>query len=125
MEFNVAKCHVLHLGRHNPSHDYTMGGILIPTSVEEKDLGVGILVTNTLSPSEQCAEAARKARGVLYNISRSFHNRDRTIFVRLYKQCMRCLLEYAAPAWSPWHISEIECLEKVPRTMVSLILGLF
>ena len=57
MEFNVAKCYVLHLGHLNPSHDYTMGGIPIPTSVEEKDLG--ILVANTLSPSEQCAEAAR------------------------------------------------------------------
>ena len=120
MAFNVAKCNVLDLGRHNPSHDYTMGGIPIPTLVVEKDLG--ILVTNTLSLSKQCAKAARKARDVLYNISRSQaqgHYRDHHIFVCLYKQYVTCLLEYASPAWSPSQISDIEC--KVQSTMVSLI----
>ena len=122
MEFNVSKCHVLHLGRQNPSNVYSMAGTPLPTSVEEKDLGV--LITNNLSPSKQCTEAARKARGMLYNISRSFHYRDRHVFVRLYKQYVRCLLEYAAPVWSPWHLSDIECLEKVQKTMVSMIPGL-
>ena len=122
MEFNINKCHILHIGRQNSSYPYTMAGVPIPTSTEEKDLGV--IVTNTLSPSRQCTDAARKARGVLFNISKAFHYRDRHIFVRLYKQYVRCLLEYAAPAWNPWHLNDIECLEKVQKSMVNLIPGL-
>ena len=122
MEFNVSKCHILHIGRQNQSFPYTMAGSILPTSTEEKDLGV--IISNTLAPSKQCAEAARKARGVLFNISKSFHYRDRHVFVRLYKQYVRCLLEYAAPVWNPWLISDIDCLEKVQKTMVNLIPGL-
>ncbi|GAB0182031.1 cAMP-dependent protein kinase inhibitor alpha [Grus japonensis] len=31
---------VLHVGRHNPKHDYRLGGEWIQSSPEEKDLGV-------------------------------------------------------------------------------------
>ena len=40
MEFNVDKCKVMHIGRDNPGHAYTMGGVDLTVTREERDLGV-------------------------------------------------------------------------------------
>ena len=43
MEFNVDKCKVMHLGRLNPKHTYTMGGRNLAATSAEKDLGVTLM----------------------------------------------------------------------------------
>ena len=40
MEFNVGKCKIMHLGKKNPKHSYTMGGVELEKTSEERDLGV-------------------------------------------------------------------------------------
>ncbi|GAB0182216.1 mitochondrial enolase superfamily member 1 [Grus japonensis] len=40
MKFKKANCKVLHTDRHNPKHNYRLGGEWIESSPEEKDLGV-------------------------------------------------------------------------------------
>ena len=63
----------------------------------------GVLATDKLSVSAQCANAARTGNAILDQISRSFHFRDKDIFTGLhrYKQYVRPHLEYAVQAWSP------------------------
>jgi hypothetical protein len=84
MEFNVSKCKVMHVGKNNSSHKYTMFGKELATTDEEKD--VGVKVNKNLKPANQCKAAARTAQTVLAQIGHSFHYRDRHIFVKLYKQ---------------------------------------
>ena len=52
MVFNEAKCKMMHLGRKNPKTVYTMNGVTLGATEEERDLGV--MVTNTFKPGTQC-----------------------------------------------------------------------
>ena len=121
MKFNVSKCKVVHFGSRNPKYSYTMYGAELEVSKEEKDLGV--LVTDKLSVSAQCAKAARTANAVLGQISRAFHFRDRDIFTGLYKQYVRPHLEYAVQAWSPWREKDKEVLEAVQKRAARAVSG--
>ena len=56
MTFNADKCKIMHIGKNNPSYNYTMGGhapagVVLGESEVEKDLGV--LVHNSLKPSQR------------------------------------------------------------------------
>ena len=122
MAFNHEKCHVMHVGRLNPSHNYTMDGHELDKISWEKDIGV--IIHDSLKPSQQCAESARKARGVLSQIKHAFHFRDRVVLVNLYKIYVRPHLEFSVPAWAPWSEGDSEVLEKVQKQLVSMISGL-
>ena len=96
LEFNASKCKVLHLGKKNKQFSYTMGGhapggqILEVTKCERD---IGVLISNDLKPSLQCASAAQKANQLLGRMSRSFSYRDKYTWIRLYKVYVRPLLE--------------------------------
>lgn len=57
------RCRVLHLGKNNCVHQYTLGVDLLQRSSTEKDLG--ILMDNRLAASQQCALVAKSANGIL------------------------------------------------------------
>ena len=122
MEFNVAKCKVMHVGPRNPGHVYSMAGKDLEETEEEKDIGV--TVTKDLKPTQQCRRAARTARGVLSQIQRAFHYRDKNTFKRLYVQYVRPHVEFAAPAWVPWTAEDKQVLERVQQQAVKMISGL-
>ena len=75
---------------------FAPGGTVLESSKEEKDIGV--IISDSLKPSSQCAAAARKANQVLGQMSRSFHYRDRFTWIQLYKVYVRPHLEYAVQA---------------------------
>ena len=122
MAFNVKKCKVMHFGHNNPGSIYTMNGLALEETKEEKD--VGVTVSNNLKPAAHCARAARTARAVLGQIARAFHYRDRHVFVRLYVQYVRPHLEFSTPVWSPWSAGDKEVLEKVQKKAVGMVSGL-
>ena len=122
MQFNITKCKVMHIGARNPQYEYSMNRVVLATTKEEKDLGV--IMTDRLSPSVQCAKAAKTANAVLGQISRAFHYRDKQIFTGLYKQYVRPHLEYAVQAWSPWLEKDKEVLEAVQRRAARTVTGL-
>ena len=122
MMFNTDKCKVMHVGRNNEKYEYFMDGKKLSVIDNERD--VGVIVSNDLKPTLQCKEAARRANGVLTQISRSFHYRDKGTFVQLYKQYVRPHLEYGVAAWSPWTRTDIELLEQVQIRAVRMISGL-
>ena len=99
-----------------------MNGIPLEVTTVERDIGVQI--SSNLKPFTQCAEAARRAGAILTQISKAFLYRDSRIFIQLYKQFVRCHLEFAVPAWSPWLLGDIDILEKVQRRAVNMVVGL-
>ena len=58
-------------------------------------------------------QAAKKANQVLGQINRSFTCYKKDIMLNIYKVFVRPHLEYAVPAWSPWHRKDAEVLERV------------
>ena len=122
MTFNVQKCKVMHVGRSNPCHQYSMAGTRLERTTEERDLGV--IMSDKLKPSSQCAKAARTAQTVLGQIIRAFHFKDKDVFVQLYKTYVRPHLEFSTPAWSPWTVADKDLLEKVQRKAIRQVTGL-
>ena len=72
--FNRSKCKVMHFGKNNSKQEYTMGGVALESSKQEKDLGV--LIEDNLKPKAQCAKAASKANMVLGQLMRGCTWRD-------------------------------------------------
>ena len=116
------KCKVLHVGINNTKTSYSMSGI--PLAETDQERGIGVIISSNMKPSAQCSKAARRATNILTQISRSFLYRDKKTFLQLYKQFVRCHLEFAIPAWTPWTAADIDVLEKVQKRAVKLVTGL-
>ena len=92
---------------------YQLGGTEVPTATQEKDLG--IIVTENLKVSEQCAKVTKTANKVLGIIKWSYEDKSMANLLPLYKARVRPHIEYCVQAWRPYYQKDVDNLEKIQR----------
>ena len=87
MEYNVAKCEVIHFGRSNSKRDYYLNDKILKHANVQRDLGV--LVHETQKVGVQVQQVIKKANRVLSFIARGMEFKTREVMLQLYKVLVR------------------------------------
>ena len=116
------KCSVLHVGKNNPIHVYSLRAELLQGASEAIDLGV--IIDDKLRFTSHYAFIAKKAHQRASLILRCFKCRDPVLLTKTYLVYVRSLLEYCSPVWAPVYIKDIALLESVQRRFTKRISGM-
>jgi hypothetical protein len=119
MEFNTDKCSVIHVGKNNIKHQYSLCNKVLKASSREADLG--IIMNDSLKFSEQCNSVVKGANSILGLIRRTIKNKSKRIITQLYKTLVRPKLEYCVQAWRPHLQKDICAIERVQHRATKMI----
>ena len=116
MRFNPEKCQVIHVctkTANRKKRPYTLHGHVL----EEVDCSkyLGVHITNDLSWHTHSTKTAAKASRTLGFLRRNLYSCTRTVRERTYNALVLPGLQYAASAWDPYLVTDIDELEKVQR----------
>ena len=118
----INKCSVLHIGKGNPRHNYSLQSVLLKDANEATDLG--ITIDHKLRFASHYASIVKKAHQRSSLILRCFKSRDPSVLSKAFTVYVRPLLEYCSPVWAPIYISDIALLESVQRRFTKRIFGM-
>ena len=93
------KINVLHLGKHNKKHSYTISGQMIEPCTSIKDLG--ITIDNKLNFESHINKVARIAIVRVKQIMASFRFDNPDNYVRIFKTYVLPQIEYGSSVYSP------------------------
>ena len=119
LTFNADKCKVLHIGRQNRHHPYTLRGETLEDTAAERDLGV--YVDAELKFRRQAAAAVSKASKVMAVMYRSFQLLNSLTLPILFKTLVRPHLEYGNLIWGPFNRADQQLVERVQRRATKMV----
>ena len=113
MNFNVDKCSVMHIGRNNMQGNYNMYNQQLPTTDQQRDLGISI--TKDLKWQKETEKSYKMANRVLGFIARNCRYKNQELILTLYKSIVRPHLEHAVQFWSLYLRRDIDKIKKIQR----------
>lgn len=115
MQFNSKKCHILSITKQKskPSNIYKLGADTL--SRVDSYPYLGVTVSSNLSWHGHVSCISTKASRTLNFIRRNIHGCSPEAKALAYTSLVRPFLEYAASAWDPYLVGDINRLEGVQR----------
>ena len=113
LDVNVSKCHVLHIGKNNPSYAYYFAGTAIPDADLVVDLG--ITMDPVLTFDYHINSIISKAYSRVGALFKGFSTRSLPFMKKAFITYVRPILEYASNVWNPYLLKHINGIERVQR----------
>ena len=92
LNITIDKTFIIHIGKHNPIHVYTINSKAISVINVIKDLGV--YISCDLTCNAHVIETANKAYRLANTILHSFHCHDVNIYLRAFDVFVQPILDY-------------------------------
>ena len=126
LKFNKDKCKILHLGKNNQKHQYTIGNTEDKTLLDETDLekDLGVFIDPNLDFKKHIKNTVKKASYSSCKIIKNFTYKTSSTLVPLFKTLVRPILEYANNVWSNGQKKYMTKIENVQRKYSKHINGL-